>query len=292
MDAELAALAVTAGGLPRAELRARLAALRAKFGGSGGGGALESVKGPGRIEPGRSASAAEAAPRPADDTPTPADLAETKVVLLTGEIRALAQALGGKPTALNNWVGTHVEYVPYLGQMQNSLSVLMSGRGNAFDQATLLVALLRSVGIPARYVSADVAVTREDVRDWLGVKDESVALGLLSTGLLPLFTQLGPGNRVVAGHVWVEAYLETSSGVILSTIHVSGERPRARFYDCTGERRRVRTEWKLPWMNTASERLDGTREQDLPIHGGVIEFDLPAWKIFTIAGTVRAGEQA
>ena len=212
VDAELAALAVTAGGLPRAELRARLAALRDKFGGSAGGGALESVKGPGRIEPGRSASAAEAAPRPADDTPTPADLAETKVVLLTEEIRALAQVLGGRPTALNNWVGTHIEYVPYLGQMQNSLSVLMSGRGNAFDQATLLIALLRSVGIPARYVSADVAVTREDVRDWLGVKDEEVALGLLSAGLLPLFTQLGPGNRVVVGHVWVEAYLETSSG--------------------------------------------------------------------------------
>jgi len=68
VDGELAALAASTGSLSQEELRARLAALRGKFG--GGGGVLESVKGPGRVEtslrprgrPGRLKSAPQFAP--------------------------------------------------------------------------------------------------------------------------------------------------------------------------------------------------------------------------------------
>ncbi len=214
VDTELASLAAAAGGLSREELRTRLASLKAEFGGGagGGGGILESVRGAAQIVPGGSLSVAEAAPRPADDAPTPADLAETKIVRFTRQIRDMATALGGKPTALYNWVATHTEYVAYPGQMQDSQAVMQSGRGNDFDQATLLIALLRASRIPARYVCVDALMPRADIREWMGVKDESLILGLLSRGLdFSLFPSLEPA-RAVATRVWVEAYLETASG--------------------------------------------------------------------------------
>jgi RHS repeat-associated protein len=210
VDAELGSLAAGAGGLSPAQRRDRLAALRAQVASGARTEVEETVRGAAQAAS-PPATSPQGSPRPAsDDLPAPADLAENRVVLLTQEIRQKAAALGD-PTALNNFVATQIEYVPYLGQMQNSLAVLLSGRGNAFDQATLLIALLRAARIPARYVFADVVMTREEVRDWMGVKEEAIVLGLLSTGLLPIFSQVGP-STVVAGHVWVEAYLDTSIG--------------------------------------------------------------------------------
>jgi len=147
----------------------------------------------------------------ADDPPVPGDLAESKVVLLTPEIRAKAAALGGDATAIYNWVGANIEYFPAMGQMQNSQVAMASGRGNDFDQATLLVALLRASGIPARFASADVVMPREDVREWMGVKDETLILSLLSRfDDFLLFPQVEK-DRVVATRVWVEAYVEAES---------------------------------------------------------------------------------
>lgn len=144
----------------------------------------------------------------ADEGPAPGDLAESKVVLLTPEIRAKAAALGGDATALYNWVGQNIEYFPALGQMQNSQAVMASGRGNDFDEATLLIALLRASGIPARFASGDVVMPREDVREWMGVKDETLILSLLSQfedfQLFPTVEK----DRVVATRVWVEAWVE------------------------------------------------------------------------------------
>ncbi|MBM3747567.1 MAG: hypothetical protein FJW34_17415, partial [Acidobacteria bacterium] len=152
---------------------------------------------------------AEAGSTQADDVPMPADLAESKTVLLTPEIRAKAAELGKDATALYNWVATNVEYLPAMGQMQNSQAVLLSGRGTDLDQATLLIALLRAAGIPARYVSADVSMPRKDVREWMGVKDETLILSLLSRFedflLFPSVQQ----DRAVATRAWVEAYIET-----------------------------------------------------------------------------------
>jgi len=151
---------------------------------------------------------AEAGPTYADDAPTPADLAESKTVLLTPEIRAKAAALRKDATALYNWVATNVEYFPAMGQMQNSKAVLESGRGNDFDQATLLIALLRAAGIPARYVSADVSMPCQDVREWMGIKDETLILSLLNRFEDFLLFPTVQADRAVATRAWVEAYLE------------------------------------------------------------------------------------
>jgi hypothetical protein len=80
------------------------------------------------------------------------------------------------------------------------------------------------------------------------------------------------------------AYLQTTPGVILSGLHVSGGQMRARFYG-TGEDRSVGTRWHFPWARAGKVRLDDRMERELAVEGNAIRFELPAWKIFTVAGT-------
>ncbi len=216
IDTELSSLSVNGGNLSREQFRTRLAALRTRIGSGREEQIQESVRRatPAGARVDRRPDARETSVRSAaaDDGPTPADLAESKIVSLTPEIRAKAAALGGNPGALYDWVATHTEYFPALGQMQNSQAVLSSGRGNDFDQSTLLIALLRASGIPARYVSADVVMPRADVREWMGVKDEALILELLGRSADFLLFPSVEKDRVVATRVWVEAYLDTANG--------------------------------------------------------------------------------
>jgi RHS repeat-associated protein len=212
VDAELAFLEASGSALSPGEMTARLEALKVKLGSTGQERIHDTLKG---IEDAGepplellSTAKEEDEPRLADDIPGSADLAETKVVQLTPEIRALAASLGGSAAALYTWVATRVEYDPYPGLMQNSHAVLLSGRGNDFDQATLLIALLRASAIPARYYVADIALTREQIRDWLGVPDAEAALTL--QGLASSCQEVR--GWIVTRHAWVEAYLDSGSG--------------------------------------------------------------------------------
>lgn len=139
------------------------------------------------------------------DPPTPDDLAETRVVQLTTEIMARAAALGKDAASIHACVAANVDYEPYHGQMQNSQAVLLSRRGNDFDQATLLIALLRASGEPARYVIGGITLTLPQVKEWMGAGDGEAALALLGWN----WDYLRKGDQVDTSHVWVEAWLDT-----------------------------------------------------------------------------------
>ncbi|NWG38410.1 MAG: transglutaminase domain-containing protein, partial [Hydrogenophilaceae bacterium] len=89
-------------------------------------------------------------------TPTAADLAETEDVPLTPAIRAQAAALNNNPVQIHNWVRNSIEFIPSYGSIQGAELTLQSKRGNAFDTASLEIALLRAAGIPARYAYGTV----------------------------------------------------------------------------------------------------------------------------------------
>ena len=84
------------------------------------------------------------------------------------------------------------------------------------------------------------------------------------------------------------SYLQTTDGVVLSALCMKDEKMHARFYDATGESRRIETRWDMPWKNAAAVRLDGQLERELAVDGRQIRFDLPAWRILTIAGGGQA----
>ncbi|WP_454147325.1 transglutaminase-like domain-containing protein [Methylocaldum sp. MU1018] len=87
---------------------------------------------------------------------------------------------------------------------------LQTRRGNAFDTASLLIALLRASDIPARYVYGTIQVPATEVMNWVGgVKTPEAAQSLLGQGGIPNVA-LVAGGKIAAfklEHVWVEAFV-------------------------------------------------------------------------------------
>jgi transglutaminase-like putative cysteine protease len=147
--------------------------------------------------------------------PQPADLQANQDAQITPEIQALAASLGGDPLAIYNWVHDNVRFVPTYGSVQGSRMTLEAKSGNAFDTASLLVALLRAANVPARYVIGTVQVPVASVLNWLeGAENAAVAQELLGVGGIPNVGLL-QGNQIThlrIEHVWVEAWVDFIPG--------------------------------------------------------------------------------
>ncbi|MCB1574129.1 MAG: hypothetical protein KDI80_09130, partial [Xanthomonadales bacterium] len=145
------------------------------------------------------------------DPPGPGELAETPDAQFTPAIQALAQSLGGNPVAIRNWVYDNVEFHPTFGSVQGADQTLLSRRGNAFDIASLTLALLRTSGVPARYAKSIVELPIDKVQNWLGnVATPQMAVELMQKGGIPAASVIS-GGRIVAvrfEHVWVEAWVD------------------------------------------------------------------------------------
>ncbi|HET9467918.1 MAG TPA: transglutaminase-like domain-containing protein, partial [Vicinamibacterales bacterium] len=147
----------------------------------------------------------------ASQAPGPADLAATEDVQLTPQILAKASALNRQPLPIFQWVRNNVAFSPTYGSIQGSDYVLKTLRGNAFDQASLLIALLRASNIHARYVYGTVEVPIAQVRNWVGnAATAEAALELLGQGGVPAvgIVEGGTITKVQMEHVWVEAWID------------------------------------------------------------------------------------
>lgn len=110
------------------------------------------------------------------------------------DIVALAARLKNNPVEIYNYVLNEIEYQPYYGSRLGAVGALSAERGNSWDQSSLLVALLRAAGYPARYVWGTVDVPIIEKQDdvgrnvipdagalnWLGVAEASAASSLLT----------------------------------------------------------------------------------------------------------------
>ncbi|MHB8875653.1 MAG: RHS repeat-associated core domain-containing protein [Myxococcaceae bacterium] len=139
--------------------------------------------------------------------PAPAaeDLAETPETKRSPELAALAQSLGGRPVALYNWVHNKVAPELYYGSKKGAAATLEELSGNDFDQASLLIALLRASGIPARYEYGAVLLSADQALSLTGAKDLAGAAYMLSkTGPAALSSD---GKAVQVERAWVRAYV-------------------------------------------------------------------------------------
>lgn len=140
----------------------------------------------------------------------PDDLAEAVEVQFTPEIRAKALELGNNPVKIYEWVRNNIEYVPTWGSIQGAQMTLLTRQGNAFDTASLLIALLRAAGIHSRYVTGTVEIPIEKVMNWAGgFTDPMAALHFMQNGGIPVATLTSGGKiaKVRLEHVWVEAFI-------------------------------------------------------------------------------------
>lgn len=143
--------------------------------------------------------------------PVEADLTETTDIQFTDAIRNKALELGEDPVKIYNWVRNNIGFVPTYGSIQGADYTLEVGQGNAFDTASLLIALLRASNIPARYSYGTVELPVEQVQNWVGdVKSPQAAQQILGQGGIPN-TGLAMGGSIKfirMEHVWVEAWVD------------------------------------------------------------------------------------
>ena len=146
-------------------------------------------------------------------TPLPQteDTQATEDVQITADIQALAASLNNDPVKIYNWVHNNIEFLPTYGSIQGSQMTLDSKKGNAFDTASLLIALLRAAQIPARYAYGTVQLPINKVMNWVGgVTVPEAALQVLAQGGIPNtgLAQGGVIKYVKMEHVWVEAWVD------------------------------------------------------------------------------------
>ena len=167
-------------------------------------------------EPSSASSPAE--PRtPNVSPPAPGDTLEAEEIQFTENIRNLATALENDPLTIFNYVANNVDYVPYYGSKKGADSTLLEKLGNDFDQASLLIGLLR-VGngqgqnqTPARYRQATVKLDVGRVMDLLGVEDPIVAATIFEKTGVPYILYADQNQTpqfFVLELTYVEAYVD------------------------------------------------------------------------------------
>ncbi|PDV97447.1 FG-GAP-like repeat-containing protein [Candidatus Chloroploca asiatica] len=122
-------------------------------------------------------------------------------------IVAQAAALGHDSTRIVAFVNG-LGFEPYVGSLRGARGTLWSAAGNSLDRTSLLIALLRASGVPARYRHG--SLSDERARDLLATMFPP-ALGTIGT--IPPGTPVSDPNNdplllsETRDHWWVEAFL-------------------------------------------------------------------------------------
>ncbi|MBN9694430.1 MAG: hypothetical protein J0L85_01375 [Zoogloea sp.] len=141
-----------------------------------------------------------------------------------GSIAELARALKNDPDLIYEYVRNNIEYYPSWGAQKGDVGTILDNQGTAFDQASLMVSLLRQAGYSASFVKGRINLTAADVKNWFGVETNNVCavLNLMANAQIPVgsvtATAAGscPGSTAALysmkiDHVWVKATIGGTS---------------------------------------------------------------------------------
>jgi hypothetical protein len=95
-------------------------------------------------------------------------------------IVAKAQALGNDPVRIYNFVHDTIVTEIYAGSKKGAVGTLREAAGNDYDQASLLIALLRAAGVDARYQIGALALTNAQAATLTSTNAVEPAATLLS----------------------------------------------------------------------------------------------------------------
>jgi hypothetical protein len=124
------------------------------------------------------------------------------------EIEELARGLLNDPKLIYDYVHNHIDYVPYFGSLKGATLTYLDGSGNDFDQASLLIALLRAGGYTAKYVYGTMTIPGGDLANWLGVDQSGTTIGtVLGSGGISVGSLLADGTATVT-RVWVRVNID------------------------------------------------------------------------------------
>jgi RHS repeat-associated protein len=130
---------------------------------------------------------------------------------ITPEIEALALELEHNPVKIYNWVHDNIQFIPSYGSVQGAQKTFFTKKGNAFDTASLLIALLRSAQIQARYTYGTIQMPASQLMNWIGsVESPEIAMQLLTQGGIPnsAVAEGGQITHIQIEHIWAEAWID------------------------------------------------------------------------------------
>ena len=141
---------------------------------------------------------------------TDSNMGETSEVQFSStdatDLRNKAAALAS-PVSIFEYMRNNYDYSLYHGARSGSVNTFLGGRGSDVDLAATLISMLRSQGIPARYVVGTVRVPATQVANWLQVEDTTLAKSLLIDQGIQKVASSTSGSTATIDfeHVWVEA---------------------------------------------------------------------------------------
>ena len=127
---------------------------------------------------------------------------------VSSRINSLALSSGYNPLSLYTYVANEIGYVPYYGSKKDATTTLITGQGNDWDQASLLIALLRASDIAASYVRGTAVYPVSYLASILGVDvDKTEICQILSNGG---YKNVGAyeNDFIQVDRVWVSATVE------------------------------------------------------------------------------------
>ncbi len=141
-------------------------------------------------------------------------LSAASATTATNEIIELARALRYDPKLIYDYVHNHIDYVPYFGSLKGATLTYLDRSGNDFDQASLMIALLRessnyntSIGV-VQFVYGQLNIPYADLANWIGVDNNNTIIGtVIASGGIPitLYPTYAQVNRV-----WIKANINGS----------------------------------------------------------------------------------
>ena len=161
-----------------------------------------------------------------EGAPVAADTQASTGIPIPQQVEDLAATLGNA-TAAFNYVHDNIRTDLYHGARRGPLGTMFERRGNDVDQATLLVALLRALGIPARLETGPMEVDAAQLLSWAGMTerpDDSTAtrnqIRTIAGNVIgsagyegSVFVRFSDGEVVGAkfDQTWVAAYVPLSN---------------------------------------------------------------------------------
>jgi len=140
-------------------------------------------------------------------TPTAEDYQETPETKITPAIRAKATELENKPWKIYFYVLNNIDYVPTWGSIQGADMCLQTKQCNDTDTASLMIALFRAAGYPARYRYATMQMPIDKFMNWMGgFTDPMAALNFAASAGIPVggITEGGKITAAQFDHVWAQ----------------------------------------------------------------------------------------
>ena len=149
----------------------------------------------------------------------PEDIADAPEAPLSEEILGKAKELGYDYVRIYEYVRNNIRSEWYTGSVKGALGAFRTGSANSVDQASLLVAMMRAAGAPARYVQGVAEVDVNSIASAAGLRDATLVPDMLTRAGIA-FSPVVQGGRVALvriEHTWVTVQVPYTNyrGIVL-----------------------------------------------------------------------------